>query len=44
MRPRLRKIKAIAARDVVTPLWALVLIMMMLLVNAAIWGKEMFGV
>ena len=42
--PRLRKIKAVATRDVVTPLWTLVLIMMMLLVNAAIWGKEMFGV
>ena len=44
MRSRLRKIKAIAARDVVIPLWALVFIMMMLLVNAAIWGKEVFGV
>lgn len=44
MRSRVWRLKAVATRDVVIPLWALVLIMMMLLINAAIWGKEMFGV
>lgn len=43
MKTRVRRLGDHLLQEVVIPRWVLYLLVMMLLINTAVWGKEMFG-